>query len=85
MNKHFEDARYYLNRAADTAKEGVKEELDDARERFRDVTGREGVPEPGRLEKLQNQLEEVEGRAEGETRRAVTSAKARIKSYRDSQ
>jgi len=86
MNKHFEDARYYLNRAADTAKEGVKEEVDDVRDRFSDIIGpEEEEPEPSRLERFQNQLEEVEERAEGEARRAVTSAKGRVKSYRESQ
>jgi hypothetical protein len=85
MNKHFEDARYYLNRAADTAKEGVKEELEPVRDRFREATGREEDPEPTGLEKVQGQLEEIEGRAEGEARRAITSAKGRIKSYRDSE
>jgi len=28
MSKHFEDARYYLGRAAEHAKAGVKEELE---------------------------------------------------------
>jgi len=87
MNKHFEDARYYMNRAVDTAKEGVKEEMEPVREKFQQTVGteEEPEPEPSGLEKIQDQLEDIEGRAEGEARRAITSAKGRIKSYRDSE
>jgi len=85
MNKHFEDARYYLGRATETAKEGVKEELEPVRERFSDLTGsdEEDEPEPGRLEKVQSEIRDLEEQAEGEARRALTSARGRIEKYRD--
>lgn len=82
MNKHFEDARYYLGRATEHAKEGLKEELEPVEERFRDLTGREKEPEPSRLEKIQGDLEDLETRAEGETKKAITNAKTRISRYR---
>ena len=85
MNRHFDDAKYYLRRAAKTAKEGVKEEIEPVEQRFRDLTGREEEPEPGRLEQLQTRLDEIEEQAEGEARRAVTSAKGRIQRYRDDE
>ena len=85
MNKHFEDARYYLGRATETAKEGVKEELEPVRERFGDMTGsdEEAEPEPNRLEKVQSEIQDLEEKAEGEARRALSSARGRIQRYRD--
>ena len=83
MNKHFEDARYYLGRAAETATEGVREELEPLEDRFRDLTGQEDEPEPSRLEKIQGDLEGIEERAQGEARRALTSARGRIERYRE--
>lgn len=83
MNKHFEDARYYMSRAAETAKEGVKEELEPVEERFRSLTGnQEEEPEPSRLESVRNDVENLEQRAEGEARRALHSARSRIDEYR---
>jgi len=82
MNKHFEDAKYYLGRAAETAKDGVKDELEPVRERFNEAVGREDEPEPSRLEKVQQEIGDLESKAEGEARRALTSAKGRIEKYR---
>lgn len=82
MNRHFEDARYYLGRAAETATKGVKRELEGVEERFREVTGREQEPEPGRLDKIRGEVKDLEERTEGEARRALTSARQRIDSYR---
>ncbi|WP_435145064.1 DUF7553 family protein [Halobaculum sp. P14] len=82
MSKHFEDARYYLGRAADHAKEGVKEEVQPIEERVRELVGKEKEPEPDRLEKLQADLKELSERAEGETKEAVQDARDRIKEYR---
>ncbi|WP_435127229.1 DUF7553 family protein [Halobaculum sp. D14] len=82
MSKHFEDARYYLGRAADHAKEGVKEEVQPIEERVRELVGKEKEPEPDRLEKLQADLKELSERAEGETKAAVQDARDRIKEYR---
>lgn len=83
MNKHFEDARYYIGRATEHAKEGIKEELEPVEERFRDLTGGEEEPEPGRLDRVQQELEELEERAEGEAKEAVGNARERIRRYRN--
>ena len=82
MNKHFEDALYYIGRAGEHAKEGVVEELGPLEERFRELTGNEKEPEPSRLETLQDELKELEGRAEGETKTAIADARERIRRYR---
>jgi len=82
MNKHFEDALYYISRAGEHAKEGALEELGPLEERFRELTGREEEPEPSRLEKLQGELEELEERAEGEAQTAIANARERIRRYR---
>ncbi|MFB6103412.1 MAG: hypothetical protein ABEJ73_12730 [Haloplanus sp.] len=83
MNKHFEDAIYYIGRAGEHAKEGVLEELDPLEERFRELTGKEAEPEPSRLENLQDDLKKLETRAEGEAKTAIADARERIRRYRD--
>ncbi|MFC7186349.1 DUF7553 family protein [Halorubrum yunnanense] len=83
MSKHFEDARYYLGRAAEHAKAGVKEELKPVETRVRELVGAEAEePEPSRLDRLQADLRGVEERAEGGAREAVASARARVTEYR---
>ena len=85
MSKHFEDAKYYLGRAAEHAKEGVKEELEPLETRVRELIGQEEEEEPesSRLEKLQADLKALEERAEGEAREAVASARRKVKAYRN--
>jgi hypothetical protein len=83
MSKHFEDARYYLGRAAEHAKAGVKEELEPVEARVKEFVGaEEEEPEPSRLDRIQADLKGLEERAEGEAREAVASARARVKEYR---
>ncbi|OYR38700.1 hypothetical protein [Halorubrum sp. Hd13] len=83
MSKHFEDARYYLGRAAEHAKAGVKEELEPVEARVKEFVGaEEEEPEPSRLDRIQDDLKKLEERAEGEAREAVASARARVKEYR---
>jgi uncharacterized protein YjbJ (UPF0337 family) len=84
MSKHFEDARYYLGRAAEHAKAGVKEELEPIEGRVKDLVGigEDEEPEPSRLDRLQADLKELEERAEGEAREAVASARERVAEYR---
>ena len=82
MSKHFEDARYYLGRATDHAKEGVKEELRPIEERVRELVGREKEPEPSRVERLEGDLKRVSERAEGEAKEAVQDARQRVAAYR---
>ncbi len=85
MSKHFEDAKYYLGRATEHAKEGVKEELEPLETRVRELIGQEEEEEPesSRLEKLQADLKALEERAEGEAREAVTSARKKVEAYRN--
>lgn len=82
MNKHFEDARYYLTRAGKKAKQGVAEELEPVEEKFRELTGGDEEPEASRLDKIRADLEEIEERAEGEAKEAVGKARERIHAYR---
>ncbi|ERJ06916.1 hypothetical protein HLRTI_000994 [Halorhabdus tiamatea SARL4B] len=83
MNKHFEDARYYLKRAGETAKKGVEAELEPVRERFTELTGEEEPePEPNRLEKIRADLKEVQENAEGEAKEAIKDAREKIDDYR---
>lgn len=83
MNKHFEDARYYLKRAAETARKGMAEELEPVAERFEELVGGDEEPEPGRVDQLRADLAELQDRAEGEAREAIGEARKRLKSYRE--
>ncbi|WP_181691273.1 hypothetical protein [Natronomonas sp. LN261] len=84
MNKHFEDAKYYLKRAGETAKAGVSEELEPIRERVNDLIDREEAePEPGRFEEVRTELAELQEKAEGDTREAIADARERIETYRN--
>lgn len=83
MSKHFEDARYYLGRAVDHAKEGLKEELEPVEERVRTLVGREAEPEPSRLDKLEADLKELSQKAEGDAKEAVQDARERVSAYRE--
>ncbi|WP_336002437.1 DUF7553 family protein [Halorientalis halophila] len=85
MNKHFEDAGYYLKRAGETAKRGVVEELEPVQRRVEKLTGGEDEPEPGRLEEVRADLKEIQGRAEGEAKEAIAKARERIDSYRTAE
>ncbi len=85
MNRHFEDARYYLKRAGETATKGVAEELAPVAERFRELTGREAEPEPDRLDAVRAELREVQAKAEGEAREAIADAREKIGEYRERQ
>jgi len=85
MNKHFEDAQYYLKRALETAADGVREELEPVETRFREMTGREKAPETSRLDSVQTELRDIEGRAEGEARKAIGKAREQISAYRSAE
>jgi hypothetical protein len=85
MNRHFEDARYYLKRAGEHAAEGVKEELKPVEERLRELAGREAEPEPTRLDRIRDELTEMERRAEGEAKSAIGDARGRLRTYREAE
>jgi hypothetical protein len=85
MNKHFEDTRYYLRRAAETAKRGVAEEIEPVRERVQEITGdEEEEVETSRVDELRADLEELERKAEGEAKTAISDAREKLKAYRES-
>lgn len=85
MNKHFEDARYYMKRAGETAKAGVAEELEPVRERFQNLVGQDEEPEQGRLEEIRQDLKELAETAEGETKEAIQNAREKIDTYREKE
>jgi len=85
MNKHFEDTRYYLKRAGETAKRGIAEELEPVQERVKKVTGGEEEPEPGRLDEIRADLKDIQERAEGEAEKAIGEARGKLKAYRDDE
>jgi hypothetical protein len=74
MNQHFEDARYYLKRAGETAKAGIAEELEPIRELFQELTGDE-KPDAGRLQEVREELTELQERAEGEAKETIADAR----------
>lgn len=84
MNEHFEDARHHVERAAKNVREGLEREVEELEERARTLLGTE-EPEPGKLEKLQQDLRDLEKKAEGETRDALKAARERIDDYRKSE
>lgn len=75
MNRHFEDTRYYLTRAVETACKGVTEELEPLRDRFEERG--EDEPEPGRVDQLRADLADLQERAEGEARERLGSYRER--------
>jgi hypothetical protein len=83
MNKHFEDTRYYVKRAGETAKKGIAEELKPIEERVTRLTGGEEEPEPSRLEEVRADLKELQARAEGEAKEAIGDAREKLAEYRE--
>ncbi|QLH84701.1 DUF7553 family protein [Halosimplex pelagicum] len=82
MNRHFEDTLYYLKRAGQTARKGVREELAPVEERVRTLVGREREPEPGRAEAVRSELATVPERARDEAGRVVAEARETVGEYR---
>jgi hypothetical protein len=82
MNKHFEDAVYYLKRAGETAKAGIEEELEPLEERIREMAGKEKEIEQGRLDDLKTDLKDLQERAEGDARERIAEAREKIETYR---
>lgn len=83
MNKHFEDTIYYLKRAGETAKRGLSEELEPIQERVQELTNNgDEEPEPGRVEKIREDLKELGERTEGEAKEAIENAREKLEEYR---
>lgn len=85
MNRHFQDARYYLKRAGETAKKGLATELSPVVTRVRKLTGREVEPEASRRDEIKAELRSVKGKAESEAKSAVDDARQRVESYRKAE
>lgn len=83
MNKHFEDTRYYIKRAGETAKQGISEELEPVENRVKKLAGKEEEPEPGRLDELRADLKDLQERAEGEAKEAIKNARDRLEKVRE--
>lgn len=79
-NKYFEDTKYYLKRAAETAKRGVEEEIGPLQDRVQELIGdeEEPEPEPSRVEQLCEDLNELQTHAEGEAKEALNDARDRL-------
>ncbi|SFR61669.1 DUF7553 family protein [Halogeometricum limi] len=84
MNRHFEDAWYYLRRAGGHLAAGLREEGAPVERRVRKALGREREEEPtptGR-ERLETELRGVPRRAERGGKKAIRQARGRIERYR---
>ena len=82
MNRHFEDAWYYLRRAGNHLAVGLREEAELVERRVREALGREPAPEPTGRERLETELRGVPRRAERGGKKAVRRARGHIKRYR---
>jgi hypothetical protein len=76
MNKHFEDAWYYLGRAVDHLRIGLEEELAPLESAMRERFGWEVEDEQTRLDRFRSELGKVE------EREPVRRARERIDEYR---
>jgi uncharacterized protein YjbJ (UPF0337 family) len=83
MNRHFDDVQYYLKQAGKHATEGVKEELEPVEAKVREVVGKEKVPEPSRVEALQDDLAGLAERAEGNAKQSIDDAREQVRTYRE--
>ena len=82
MNKHFEDARYYVKRAGETAAKGVREELAPIEARLEVLMGSEEEVPQSKLDEIRAELETVQAKAEGEAKKAIAEAREKIAVYR---
>ncbi|ADQ66423.1 hypothetical protein C499_01665 [Halogeometricum borinquense DSM 11551] len=84
MNRHFEDAWYYLRRAGNHLADGLREEAKPVERRIRSALGREREEEsePTGRERLESELRDVPRRAERGGKKAIKKARGRIKRYR---
>jgi len=78
MNKHFHDSLYYLRRAAEHAQLGVMEQTDEVSDRVRSLLGRERDPEPGRIDRVREDVTDLERRAKTRGFAALDSARNRM-------
>lgn len=83
MNRHFHDARYYLQRAGEHVKLGLKEELEPVEHRVRALRAEKDDEEPTtRLEAIKGELEACGRTAEREVETTVATATETLAEYR---
>jgi hypothetical protein len=78
MNKHFEDAWYYLRRAWTHLTAGVREELAPAERRARRWVGRETEQEPSRGERVRRNVRDGRQTARERAKHAVRDVQERL-------
>ena len=82
MNRHFDDARYYLRRAAKHLTAGVRKEMAPVERRVRKQLGREREEPTSGRERLEAELRRTPRRVEVGGKKAVRRAKTRVRRYR---
>jgi hypothetical protein len=82
MNRHFEDARYYLGRTVESAAKGAYYELRPVVGRAKEAVGEEPEPEPEGFDAVKADVETMRDRAAHEVSATVDSARERIAAYR---
>ncbi|RDI72653.1 DUF7553 family protein [Halopelagius longus] len=83
MNKHFEDAWYYLRRAGEHLSVGIREEAEPVERRVRKMLGREEEVPPSGRERLQAELRRrAPRRVEVGGKKAMRRAQSGIRRYR---
>lgn len=83
MNKHFHDARYYLQRAGEHLALGVRETVAPVTERVQNSLGDDEEPEPTRWEALSAELREETAHVADEVSHTLEDAKATATEYRE--
>jgi hypothetical protein len=76
MNKHFEDAWYYLGRAIDHLRIGLEEELEPFLAALQERFGEDSTAEPTGFDRVRTEFEEVR-------RDPVGTARERYEAYRE--
>jgi hypothetical protein len=84
MNKHFEDAWYYLRRAGNHLAAGIREEAEPLEREVRARLGRESEdePAPSNRERVEAGLRETPRRVESGGKAAIRRAQDGIRRYR---
>lgn len=82
MNRHFQDARYYLKRAGEHAKKGVAETLDPVAAKGRELAGAEEEPKQGRVAELRAKLRDAGEQVADDVRAVAGDARRRVRRYR---
>ncbi|MBV0924648.1 hypothetical protein KTS45_10605 [Halomicroarcula limicola] len=82
MNRHFEDTRYYLERAVETASKGVRAELEPVETRVRDLIGVEREAEPDRVERVKRDLTDLQTKAGERGERVIADAREKVGVHR---